>query len=238
MNISTNRVEAFSDGVIAIVITIMVFKIRFPLTGNFTGKQEIAALIRMVPQIVAYFFSFLILGIMWINHHHVMHMIQHVNEKFLWLNLHFLFWLSLIPFPTDMLGLNPVLHESTAIYGGILFMTAFAFSILRTYAIRHGLMYRDEKVLDKTLDRVNRRAKRKDYMGMAAYFLSVPLSYYSVYLAYACFIVLPVLFFIPEGIEDEELAEKLIEDNMEVAKETIVDAANNIAPAEELDESK
>lgn len=217
MNISTNRVEAFSDGVIAIIITIMVFKIRFPLSGQFTGQQELAALEHMIPQLVAYFFSFLILGIMWINHHHMLHLVHHVDEKFLWLNLHLLFWISLIPFPTDMLGLNPLLTESTAIYGAELFMSTLAYTMLRNYAIKHRLMYRDKKLLNKTIDKINRRARKKNVISTTAYLVSIPLSYLSVYLAYLCFLIPPILFFIPEGVEDVEMAERIIRNNQELA---------------------
>ena len=99
MNISTNRVEAFSDGVIAIVMTIMVFDIKLSNdVKHWSDKKELKELIVLVPQLVAYLFSFTVLGIMWLNHHHLFHLIKRVDEKFLWLNLHLLFWLSLIPF--------------------------------------------------------------------------------------------------------------------------------------------
>jgi len=217
MNISTNRVEAFSDGVIAIIITIMVFDIKFNLTGKFSAHEETMALRKLIPEIVAYFFSFLVLGIYWVNHHHIFHLVQKVDERLLWLNLHLLFWLSLIPFPTAMLGKNPLLSESTAIYGGVLFMAAFAFSLLRTYSTKRGLMHiEQERTLNKTIDKVNRRANTKTLIVMAAYFVSVPLSYVSVYIAYACFLVAPLLFFMPDGVDDEEMAQKVDDSNKEI----------------------
>jgi len=216
MNITTNRVENFSDCVISIAITIMVFSIKLPARDHLTNNIESSELAALAPRIISYIFSFVVLGIMWLNHHHLFHMIQKVDEKFLWLNMHLLFWLSMIPFPTSMLGNNPFLSESTALYGGVLFMAAFSFTLLRSYAIRHKLMYiEEEKILNKTIDKVNRRARNKNYLGMCAYLISIPISYWSVYAAYGCFLVPPVLFFIPDGIDDEKLAEKVIANNEE-----------------------
>jgi uncharacterized membrane protein len=229
MNITTDRVEAFSDCVISIAITIMVFSIKLPARDHITNKMEWAELVALAPRIISYIFSFMVLGIMWLNHHHLFHMIQKADEKFLWLNLHLLFWLSLIPFPTSMLGTSPFLSESTATYGAVLCMASFAFMLLRSYAIRHGLMYvEEEKVLNKTIDKVNRRAKLKNRIGMVAYLVSVPLSFVSVYAAYACFLVAPVLFFIPDGIDDEKLAEKMIASNEESIKQGFI--TNNNEP--------
>jgi TMEM175 potassium channel family protein len=219
MNITTNRVEAFSDCVISIVMTIMVFGIKLPANANLTNKWEMKQLLLLAPQLISYLFSFAVLGIMWINHHHLLHLIQKADEKLLWLNLHLLFWLSLIPFPTDMLGRNPLLSYSTATYGAILFMASFAMTLLRGYAVRNSLMHIDsERTLNKTIDKVNRRARIKNYIGMASYLLSIPVSFWSVYVAYACFTVTPILFFIPDGIDDERLAEKVIAVNESASK--------------------
>jgi len=226
MTISTNRVESFSDGVISIIITIMVFNIKFPhMTMPYTQGQVERALIVLIPSLISYLFSFLIIGIMWLNHHHLFHMAEKVDEKLLWLNLHFLFWLSLIPFPTSMLSGNPLLPESTAIYGGVLFMVSFSFSLMRTYASRKDLMHSDKnRLIQRQIDNVNRRAKLKNFAGMAAYFVAIPMAYVSVYISFACFIIPPILFFIPDGIDNEKLgeqvAEKLIKKN-EDASNTI-----------------
>jgi uncharacterized membrane protein len=215
MNISTNRVEAFSDGVIAIIMTIMVFDIKLPAELKIvSNKKELKELLTLGPQLIAYLFSFTVLGVMWLNHHHLFHIIKRADEKFLWLNLHLLFWLSLIPFPTDLLGAAPFLSYSAAIYGFVLFMASFAFLLLRGYAIRHNFMYvAEERILNKTINKLVRRAIIKNYIGMGAYLLSIVASYWSIYAAYACFTVAPILFFIPDGIDDEALAEKVIENN-------------------------
>src|ERR1035437_4178884 len=170
MNITTNRVEAFSDCVISIVMTIMVFDIKLPENVHLTNKWELKQLLILAPQLISYLFSFVVLGIMWLHHHNLMHLVQKVDEKFLWLNLHLLFWLTLIPFPTFMLGRNPMLSYSAATYGAILFMASFAITLLRGYAIRHSFMHIDkEKTLNKTIDKVNKRARIKNYIVMASY---------------------------------------------------------------------
>ena len=219
MNITTNRVEAFSDCVISIAITIMVFSIKLPARDHLTNKIETDEMLALLPRILSYVFSFVVLGIMWLNHHHLFHLIQKVDEKFLWLNLHLLFWLSLVPFPTGMLGNNPFLSKSTAIYGFVMFMTSLAFALLRRYAIRHKLMYgEEEQQLNKTMKKLNKRARVKNFVGMAAYVVSIPMSFVSVYVAYGCFVVAPALFFIPDGIDDEKLAEKVIANNEEAVR--------------------
>ncbi len=215
MNIATNRVEAFSDCVISIAITIMVFDIKLPDNiMHLSNKRELKELLVLSPQLVAYLFSFTVLGIMWLNHHHLFHMIRKADEKFLWLNLHLLFWLSLIPFPTNLLGAAPDLSYSAAIYGIVLFMSSFAFMLLRRYAIRHNFFFMEEEhALNTSVNKANRRAIVKNYIGMAAYLISIPASFWSLYAAYACFAVAPILFFIPDGVDDEVLAEKIIEKN-------------------------
>lgn len=212
MNISTNRVENFSDGVISIIITIMVFTIRFPHLSMKYNRHEIwQDMERLTPHLVAYFFSFLIIGIMWLNHHHVFHLMEKVDEKLLWLNLHLLFWLSLVPFPTAMLGENPFLPDASALYAGTLFLVVTAFVMMRTYAERHDMMYRADRAINKQIKRVNKKARIKYLVSMAIYLLAIPAAYYSVYISFLCFAVPPILFFIPDGIDDEELARQLIE---------------------------
>ena len=120
----TTRLEAFSDGVVAILITIMVLELRVP------GGADLAALRTLGPTFAAYVLSFVYLGIYWNNHHHMFHIVDHVTGGILWSNLHLLFWLSLVPFVTNWMGEHP--HDSlpTAIYGVVLLCAAMAYTIL------------------------------------------------------------------------------------------------------------
>lgn len=203
MHIRTTRMEAFSDGVIAIIITVMIFDIKFrELAHDFTHQDVMDGMHMLWPKIVAYFFSFLILGIMWLNHHHMFHLVQLVDEKLMWLNLHLLFWMSLIPLPTSMIGRNPLLPESAAIYGGVLGMTAISFTIMRHYVDRHRLMHQGDRKLDRQVDKVNSRVQLKNFIGIGAYVASAPLAYVSVFISYALILIPAVLFFIPEGVAE------------------------------------
>ena len=202
MHIRTTRMEAFSDGVISIIITVMVFDIKFrELAHGFTHRDVVNGMDVLWPKVVAYMFSFMILGIMWLNHHHMFHLVQIVDEKLMWLNLHLLFWMSLIPLPTSMIGRNPLLAESAAIYGGVLSMTAVAFTIMRRYVSRHKLMHQEgERKLNREVDKVNRRVQFKNFISMGSYIASVPLAYVSVFISYSLFLVPTILFFIPDGV--------------------------------------
>lgn len=215
MIISTNRVEAFSDGVIAIAITIMVLNIHLDLPYDpdaDVSKVELLRFFRLLPHFLSYLLSFVILGIMWTNHHHMYHTIRHVDGKLLWHNLHLLFWLALVPFSTSLLGNRPVAPASTATYGFILFMSSLAFYLSRLYARRHGLFYvTKEKALNETLIRIRKRGHIKNFIGMGMYLISIPLSFVFVYATYVCFIVPAIISFIPEGVDSKSLSRFLFE---------------------------
>ncbi len=142
------------------------------------------------------------------------HLLEKTNEPLLGLNLVFLFWTSLIPFATGMMGANPLLPTSAALYGFIMLMTTLSLALIRRYTLRKGLLHRDEDpALNRKIYVVSRHGTTKTYLGTAAYLLSVPLAYVSIWMAYLCFIIPPVLFFIPHGIDDEKLAAKIEEKN-------------------------
>ena len=138
------RLEAFSDGVIAIIITIMVLELKVP------GDSSFAALLPLAPELLSYVLSFIYVGIYWNNHHHMLSISHHVSGKVLWANLHLLFWLSLFPFTTAWMGENHFAASPTAAYGAVLLMAAVAYWILQqmlivtegdTSALRHAVGY-------------------------------------------------------------------------------------------------
>jgi uncharacterized membrane protein len=128
---SKTRLEAFSDGVIAIIITIMVLELRVP---HGTGWE---ALRPLVPKLLSYLLSFVFLGIYWNNHHHLLHMADRVSGGILWANLHLLFWLSLVPFGTAWVGEVGLVTLPVALYGVVLFMAGFAYFILERAIVAH-----------------------------------------------------------------------------------------------------
>src|SRR6478735_4093265 len=121
----TTRLEAFSDGVIAILITIMVLELKVP------HGASLAAIAPLLPVLLSYVLSFVYLGIYWNNHHHMLHTVTNVTGGILWANLHLLFWLSLIPFVTGWMGENHFAQLPTALYGAVLLMAAIAYSLLQ-----------------------------------------------------------------------------------------------------------
>src|SRR6266446_6343799 len=125
------RLEAFSDGVIAILITIMVLELKIP------KGSDLPALRPMLPVFLTYVLSFVFLGIYWNNHHHMLHATDRINGAIMWANLHLLFWLSLVPFATGWMGENHYAALPTAVYGAVLFMAGIAYTILEALIIRH-----------------------------------------------------------------------------------------------------
>src|SRR5262245_61909362 len=144
----TNRIEAFSDGVIAIIITIMVLELKVPHDTNP------AVLIRLCPQFMSYALSLLVVAIMWVNHHHLMHIAKHANAALLWSNNNLLFWMSLIPFVTTYMGDNHAMPFAVASYGAVLALCGTAFGILRQVITR-------QRAEDARLTAHNRRINRK-----------------------------------------------------------------------------
>lgn len=215
MKIGTTRVETFSDGVIGIIITIMVLTLKLPNFEHHETSEGVRQNLReLIPYFITYAFSFLMIGIFWINHHHMFHMLENTDEPLLLQNLLFLFWISLIPFATAMVATNPKTSDSAAAYGAVMLMTTLSFSIMRSYTLRKNLVHKDRNIkISRNIRRVSLRARTKSYLGTLAYLCALPLAYVNIYIAYAIFIIPPVLFFIPDGIDDEKLAEKIDKKN-------------------------
>src|SRR5712671_5243383 len=182
---STNRLEAFSDGVIAIIITIMVLELRAP------SQPTLAALLKVAPVFISYALSFLVAAIMWVNHHHLIHAVRSVTARLLWSNLYLLFWMSLVPFVTDYLGKNYREPMAVALYGLDLVLCSSAF-----YWLRSVLILQDAN--DSGLADYHAAIQRKNAFSAALYLLSVPLAYVSIYASFFIFALIPAMYFMPE----------------------------------------
>ena len=182
---TTSRLEAFSDGVIAIIVTIMVLELRAP------AKPTLAALWKVAPVFLSYGLSFLVVAIMWVNHHHLIHAVQQVTARLLWSNLNLLFWMSLVPFVTDFLGKNDRQPMAVALYGLDLGLCGCSFYLLRTELVRQD---RD----NPNLSDYHAAVQRKNAFSAALYLLSVPLAYLSVYASFFIFALIPAMYFVPE----------------------------------------
>jgi uncharacterized membrane protein len=190
---TTNRIEAFSDGVIAIIITIMVLELRVPHEAN------LAALRPLAPVLVSYLLSFIYIGIYWSNHHHLLHAANRVNGRILWANLHLLFWLSLVPFVTAWMGENHFERVPVAIYGVLLFAASIAYFILtRALISLHG---RTSKLAT---------AVGRDFKGListAIYAVAIPLSLIRGWLGFALYVVVAIMWLVPDRRIERALTE-------------------------------
>jgi len=178
------RLEAFSDGVLAIIITMMVLEIRVPHGNDF------AALKPLIPVVISYILSFIYIGIYWNNHHHMMHTVKHVTGSILWANLHLLFWLSLIPFVTGWIGENHFDPIPMALYGMVLLMAAIAYFILQTSIIKsHG----DHSLLARAIGN-----DLKGKMSPILYSLAIGSNFFSQWISGSLYILVALIWLIPD----------------------------------------
>jgi len=181
---SKGRLEAFSDGVIAILITIMVLELKVP------QRADLVALRPVLPVFLSYVLSFVFLGIYWNNHHHLLQAIKQVDGRVLWANLHLLFWLSLIPFVTGWLGENQFATWPVALYGTVLLLAAVAYFILtRALIALHGR----DSVLATALGR-----DLKGKISVVIYLMAIPLAFVRSWLAGALYVLVAVLWLVPD----------------------------------------
>ncbi len=179
------RLEAFSDAVIAIILTIMVLELKIPHGADF------AALRPLLPVFLSYVLSFIYLGIYWNNHHHMLQATRKVNGKVLWANLHLLFWLSLIPFVTGWMGENHFAPMPTAVYGVVLLCAAVSYTILQTQIVHHD---KDENAL--LAEAVGNDFKGK--LSIMLYVAAVPLAFVHQGISNALYIAVAVIWLVPD----------------------------------------
>jgi uncharacterized membrane protein len=190
--IGKTRLEAFSDGVIAIIITIMVLEMKVP------HGEDWSALAPLWPVFLCYVLSFVNVGIYWNNHHHMVHTVHHVNASILWCNLHLLFWLSMMPFVTGWMGENHFAPLPTAVYGMVLLACGFAYWLLQGRIIAsHG----EHSVL--------RQAVGRDFKGKAAlvlYLVAVPVAFVAPAVAGAVYVGVALMWLLPDPRVERALA--------------------------------
>jgi TMEM175 potassium channel family protein len=179
-----NRLEAFSDGVIAIIITIMVLELRPPHEATLSALRPLA------PVFLSYALSFVFVGIYWSNHHHLLQVVEHVNGRILWANLHLLFWLSLTPFATAWLGESRFAPWPVALYGIVLLLSAISYYIL-TLALLS--IHSRDSVLATALGR-----DFKGKISMVIYLVAIPLAFVNAWLAYAIYMLVAVMWLVPD----------------------------------------
>jgi uncharacterized membrane protein len=178
------RLEAFSDGVLAIIITIMVLELKVPHGDDFASLRP------LIPVVLSYVLSFVYIGIYWNNHHHMLHATQGVSGAILWANLHLLFWLSLVPFATGWMGENHFAPAPTALYGVPLFMAAIAYWLLQRAILAH-----------QGHDSILAAAIGNDLKGKLSpllYLLALPLAFVRPWIAGAIYVLVAMVWLIPD----------------------------------------
>jgi uncharacterized membrane protein len=178
------RLETFSDGVIAIIITIMVLELKVPHEANFDALRP------LLPVFISYILSFLYVGIYWNNHHHLLQAIHQVNGRVLWANLHWLFWISLFPFATAWMGENKFAALPVALYGTILLFAAIAYFILTQALLAH---HGKDSPLALALGKVY-----KEKISLGIYAVALPLAFVNSWIAFALYILIAVWWLIPD----------------------------------------
>ena len=179
-----NRLEAFSDGVLAIIITIMVLELKVP------HGEGIETLVPLIPVFLSYVLSFIYLGIYWNNHHHMLHTVQTVTGPMLWANLHLLFWLSLVPFATGWMGENHFASAPAALYGAVLLMAAIAYVILQQLIIA-----------SQGADSILKKAVSRDWKGKVSpvlYLAAILLAFWWQWISLGLYVVVALLWLIPD----------------------------------------
>lgn len=191
----TGRLEAFSDGVIAILITIMVLELKIPHGADLESLRP------LLPVFLTYILSFVYLGIYWNNHHHLLYATDQINGKILWANMHLLFWLSLIPFTTGWMGENHFAPLPTAIYGAVLLAASIAYYILQKLIIAHQGPDSELKAA------IGKDAKGK--LSTLVYALAIPLAFVNQWIADGLYVLVALIWLVPDKRIESKLNKPL-----------------------------
>ena len=190
---NTTRLEAFSDGVIAILITIMVLELKIPHGADLESLRP------LLPVFLTYVLSFIYLGIYWNNHHHMFHATDRINGKILWANMNLLFWLSLIPFTTGWMGENHFAPLPTAVYGVVLLLAAVSYTILQILIIaQQGEHSKLEEAVGKD---------RKGKISMLFYIVAIPLAFVNQWISDGLYVLVALMWLVPDRRIESKLDE-------------------------------
>jgi len=189
------RLEAFSDGVLAILITIMVLEIKIPHGGTFSDLAPI------IPTFFSYLLSFVFIGIYWGNHHHLLHIVKHVNTGIMLSNLHLLFWLSLVPLATEWMGENNFTPHSVALYLTLLDLCGVAYYILQQKIVK-------SHVLSESMKKALAKQKIKGLISVAAYTSGIGIAFVSPFIAQLIYIITAIIWLIPDKNIERAMSEK------------------------------
>lgn len=191
------RLEAFSDGVLAIIITIMVLELKIP------HESSIEALASLLPVFISYLMSFVFIGIYWGNHHHLMHTVHHVNGKIIWANMGLLFFLSLIPFTTGWMGENHFDKLPVAVYGVNLLLSGVTF-----YILQQVIKYSNPQ--NSKLESAFKKLQIKGIISLVIYSISIPFAFYKPLISACLFVVISIMWVIPDKNIEKALKDEKV----------------------------
>lgn len=197
----TGRVEAFSDGVMAIIVTLLIFEVRLPEVTDGSNDAMLAALTAVAPKFVSFTVSFFTIAIYWVNHHHFFSRISHTDWKLLWANNLLLFFLTIVPFTTAILGDHPASPVAAFLYGLDLGLAAAAFTLMGYYVFFVG------NLVPASIPRADRRREwRRSWIGTLSYVAAAALAFVWVPISLAVFVVIPIVFVVPNLLRNGEVA--------------------------------
>ena len=190
-HMNSRRIEAFSDGVLAIIITIMVLEFKVPKGGGLVMLKT------LLPIFISYVLSFIYIGIYWNQHHHLFQAVDNINGKIMWANLNLLFWLSLIPFTTSWMGQNQFTLWPVILYGIILMMCAISYSLLTKFLLK---LHHKESALVKAITKT-----KKELFTLFIYAAAIPLAFVNPFISLVLYFAVAVYWFKPDGRIEEEM---------------------------------
>ena len=190
------RLETFSDGVMAIIITLLIFEVRVPALTNHSTAAVLHALLGIAPKIVSFTISFFTVAIFWVNHHHMFAIVAYTNWKLLWYNNVLLFWLAVVPFTTAFIGDYPRLPAVVSLYALVLCLAALSFSVMF-----HYVFFRSDLCLESVTMAERRREWKRGCWAFSLYAVAALSALINVYAALVILIVIPFLFVVPKVIQ-------------------------------------
>ncbi len=195
--ISTTRLENFSDGVFAIVLTLLAFQFKVPkFSEEATLVQNFDELLHIAPYLIGFIFSFFFIAVFWVNHHHLYHAVKEANRTLLWYNIHFLFWITMLPFAIAMVGDHPHVSLAAVSLGVVLFMASVAAYLLLRYS------YVKSKLVDETLSYDSiQNGLTKNITAVIVTFLGILIALKWVYISYCIYFVVLIIFLIPQKMQ-------------------------------------
>jgi len=194
---STSRMEAYSDAIIAIIMTLMVFDIKVPTMDSHDSASMTRALLQMAPHFLIFLLSFVTLAVIWVNHHHFFHPIEGVDKILLWLNNYLMLWICFIPFATNLLGKNPEAPVAAALYGFVMFMMAKAFCMVIYYTLFHTNLIPSAATCESL-----KKQFQRSLVGPVLYLLATATAFVNPNISLFLFVLILAFYFLPKKLVD------------------------------------